>query len=55
MPADRLLRTKNDAANHLGLPLPSGRRADLVAFGFFWPVALEAPESDPRRPVHACA
>ena len=27
MPAARLLRTKNDAANHLGLPLPSGRVA----------------------------
>jgi len=26
-PARRLLRTKNDAANHLGLPLPSGRVA----------------------------
>jgi hypothetical protein len=27
MPAALLLRTKNDAANHLGLPLPSGRVA----------------------------
>lgn len=27
MPADLLLRTRNDAANHLGLPLPSGRVA----------------------------
>jgi hypothetical protein len=26
-PADRLLRTKNTPANHLGLPLPSGRIA----------------------------
>ena len=26
-PAARLLRTKNNAANHLGLPLPSGRVA----------------------------
>jgi len=26
-PASRLLRTKNNAANHLGLPLPSGRAA----------------------------
>jgi hypothetical protein len=26
-PSDLLLRTKNDAANHLGLPLPSGRVA----------------------------
>ena len=30
-PASRLLRTKNDSANHLGLPLPSGRVAVFAA------------------------
>jgi len=30
VPAHRLLRTTNDAANHLGLPLPSGR---IAVFG----------------------
>lgn len=32
-PATRLLRTKNNAANHLGLPLPSGRVAVFARRG----------------------
>ena len=32
-PASRLLRTKNNAANHLGLPLPSGRVAVFLQHG----------------------
>ena len=32
-PASRLLRTKNNAANHLGLPLPSGRAAVFLQHG----------------------
>jgi hypothetical protein len=32
-PASLLLRTKNDAAHHLGLPLPSGRIAVFAARG----------------------
>jgi hypothetical protein len=33
VPASRLLRTQNTAANHLGLPLPSGRIAVFVTRG----------------------
>jgi hypothetical protein len=33
VPASRLLRTRNTAANHLGLPLPSGRIAVFVTRG----------------------
>jgi hypothetical protein len=33
MPAALLLRTRNDAANHLGLPLPSGRVAVFATRG----------------------
>ncbi len=32
-PADKLLRTKNNAANHLGLPLPSGNVAVFAMHG----------------------
>jgi hypothetical protein len=32
-PASRSLRTQNDAANHLGLPLPSGRAALFLQHG----------------------
>ncbi len=44
-PASRLLRTKNNAANHLGLPLPSGRAAVFLQHGG---ERLLAHESDVR-------
>jgi hypothetical protein len=44
-PASRLLRTKNNAANHLGLPLPSGRVAVFLQHGG---ERLLAHESDVR-------
>ena len=44
-PASWLLRTKNDQANHLGLPLPSGRVAVFLAHGN---ERLLAHESDMR-------
>jgi hypothetical protein len=44
-PATRLLRTKNDDANHLGLPLPSGRVAVFLQHGG---ERLLAHESDVR-------
>jgi hypothetical protein len=42
-PASLLLRTKNDAANHLGLPLPSGR------------IAVFAVRADARLLLHESA
>jgi hypothetical protein len=44
-PASRLLRTKNNVANHLGLPLPSGRVAVFLQHGG---ERLLAHESDVR-------
>jgi hypothetical protein len=44
-PASRLLRTKNTTANHLGLPLPSGRVAVFLQHGS---ERLLAHESDVR-------
>ncbi len=45
VPAHRLLRTKNTAANHLGLPLPSG---SVAVFGAVQGLRLLENESDLR-------
>jgi hypothetical protein len=45
IPAHRLLRTKNTAANHLGLPLPSG---SVAVFGAVQGLRLLEHESDLR-------
>jgi hypothetical protein len=44
-PASVLLRTRNTAANHLGLPLPSGR---VAVFGWHQDVPLLLNEADMR-------
>ena len=45
-PALRMLRTKNDAAHHLGLPLPSGRVATFTARGEATLLLAESPLRD---------
>jgi hypothetical protein len=46
VPARRMLRTRNDEAHHLGLPLPSGRIATSVERGDMTLLVSESPIRD---------